>query len=127
MTLTVNNPDSGSATEELAVGLFDADAAGNRLQRPLPARYHQPDHRLEDVKFTLADAGSPTLIIDTVRRQASLYVLDADARVSGAAGPGGRDGNDHSESYHISALKLAAFRNYSTQLSAGVRRRNTSC
>ncbi len=38
LMLSVNNPDSGSATEELAVD-YGFDPAGDRLQRPLSARY----------------------------------------------------------------------------------------
>ena len=41
LTLAVNNPDSGSAVEELDVD-YDADAARDRLQRPLPARHRGP-------------------------------------------------------------------------------------
>ena len=63
MTLTVNNPDSGSATEELA-----ADYSSDPIEIGFNARY------LLDVtgqlsgseaRFMLADAGSPTLIQDT--------------------------------------------------------------
>ena len=38
LMLSVNNPDSGSATEELA-GRLRLRSAGDRLQRPLSARY----------------------------------------------------------------------------------------
>ena len=70
--LAVNNPDSGSATEELA-----ADYAADPIEIGFNARY------LLDVaaqlsggeaKFMLADAGSPTLIHDTSDENA-LYVL----------------------------------------------------
>jgi DNA polymerase III subunit beta len=72
VTLTVNNPDSGSATEELAAD-YDADP----LEIGFNARY------LLDVAgqlsggeacFMLADAGAPTLINDSVDESA-LYVL----------------------------------------------------
>ena len=72
VTLAVNNPDSGSATEELPAG-YSADP----LEIGFNARY------LLDVaaqltggeaKFMLADAGSPTLIQDTADEQ-TLYVL----------------------------------------------------
>src|SRR5690606_31148415 len=72
VTLTVNNPDSGSATEELAAD-YDAD----NIEIGFNAKY------LLDVaaqlsgteaRFMLADAGSPTLIHDTSDEHA-LYVL----------------------------------------------------
>ncbi|MEO9613758.1 MAG: DNA polymerase III subunit beta [Nitratireductor sp.] len=72
VTLTVNNPDSGSAVEEVAAD-YDADP----IEIGFNARY------LLDVagqlsgseaKFLLADAGSPTLIHDMADEQA-LYVL----------------------------------------------------
>lgn len=72
LTLTVNNPDSGSATEELAVG-YDADA----MEIGFNARYLLDianQLSSEQVKFSLADAGSPTLVEDTKRADA-LYVL----------------------------------------------------
>jgi DNA polymerase-3 subunit beta len=72
LLLTVNNPDSGSATEEVAVG-YDTDA----MEIGFNAKY------LLDITaqlsgdqaiFLLADAGSPTLIRDTAGDDA-LYVL----------------------------------------------------
>lgn len=72
VTLTVNNPDSGSATEELA-----ADYTSEAIEIGFNAKY------LLDVaaqlsggeaKFMLADAGSPTLIHDMTDDDA-LYVL----------------------------------------------------
>jgi DNA polymerase-3 subunit beta len=72
VTLAVNNPDSGSATEELA-----ADYSAEPIEIGFNARY------LLDVaaqlsggeaKFMLADAGSPTLIHDMSDERA-LYVL----------------------------------------------------
>ncbi|MBN9241328.1 MAG: DNA polymerase III subunit beta [Mesorhizobium sp.] len=72
LTLTVNNPDSGSATEELA-----ADYSSDPLEIGFNARY------LLDVagqlsgseaRFMLADAGSPTLIQD-ISDENTLYVL----------------------------------------------------
>ncbi|WP_163270650.1 DNA polymerase III subunit beta [Chelativorans alearense] len=72
VTLTVNNPDSGSATEEIPAG-YDAEA----IEIGFNARY------LLDVaaqltggeaKFLLADAGSPTIVQDTSDERA-LYVL----------------------------------------------------
>lgn len=72
VTLTVNNPDSGSATEEI-VADYDADP----IEIGFNAKY------LLDVaaqlsggeaRFMLADAGSPTLIHDTSDAHA-LYVL----------------------------------------------------
>ena len=38
--LSVNNPEGGSATEEIGVE-YDVGAARDRLQRPLPARHRQ--------------------------------------------------------------------------------------
>jgi DNA polymerase-3 subunit beta len=72
VTLAVNNPDSGSATEELA-----ADYSSDPIEIGFNARY------LLDVaaqlsggeaRFLLADSGSPTLIQDTADEHA-LYVL----------------------------------------------------
>ncbi|MBX3531787.1 MAG: DNA polymerase III subunit beta [Rhizobiaceae bacterium] len=72
VTLTVNNPDSGSATEELA-----ADYSSDPIDIGFNARY------LLDVaaqlsggeaSFMLADAGSPTLIQDAADAN-TLYVL----------------------------------------------------
>ncbi|MHC1546899.1 DNA polymerase III subunit beta [Phyllobacterium sp. K27] len=72
VTLTVNNPDSGSATDELAAD-YDSDA----IEIGFNAKY------LLDITaqltgseaiFMLADAGSPTLVRDTGDENA-LYVL----------------------------------------------------
>ncbi|MDN2568227.1 DNA polymerase III subunit beta [Aquibium sp. A9E412] len=72
VTLTVNNPDSGSATEELPAE-YDSEA----MEIGFNARY------LLDVagqisgseaRFILADAGSPTLIQDAADER-TLYVL----------------------------------------------------
>jgi DNA polymerase-3 subunit beta len=72
LILTVNNPDSGSATEELAVG-YENDP----LEIGFNAKY------LLDITtqlsggeavFMLADPGSPTLVHDTAADDA-LYVL----------------------------------------------------
>jgi len=72
VTLAVNNPDSGSATEELA-----ADYSAEAMEIGFNARY------LLDVaaqlggseaRFLLADSGSPTLIEDAEDERA-LYVL----------------------------------------------------
>jgi len=72
VTLAVNNPDSGSATEELA-----ADYSSDPIEIGFNAKY------LLDVaaqltgteaKFMLADAGSPTLIHD-MADETALYVL----------------------------------------------------
>jgi DNA polymerase III subunit beta len=72
VTLTVNNPDSGSATEEIPAD-YDADP----IDIGFNAKY------LLDVaaqltggeaRFMLADAGSPTLIHDTADEN-TLYVL----------------------------------------------------
>jgi DNA polymerase-3 subunit beta len=72
LTLAVNNPDSGSATEELS-----ADYSSDPIEIGFNAKY------LLDVaaqltgteaKFMLADAGSPTLIHD-MADETALYVL----------------------------------------------------
>jgi DNA polymerase-3 subunit beta len=72
LTLTVNNPDSGSATDEIAAD-YDADP----IEIGFNAKY------LLDITaqltgteavFMLADAGSPTLVRDTGDENA-LYVL----------------------------------------------------
>ncbi len=72
LVLTVNNPDSGSASDELAV-----DYGSDALEIGFNARYlldiaNQLD--CANVKFSFADAGSPTLIEDPDDRDA-LYVL----------------------------------------------------
>ena len=72
LTLSVNNPDSGSATEELA-----ADYPAEALEIGFNARYlldiaNQLDS--DEIRFSFADAGSPTLIEDPGDADA-LYVL----------------------------------------------------
>ncbi|MFT4161297.1 DNA polymerase III subunit beta [Shinella sp.] len=72
MTLTVNNPDSGSATEELA-----ADYSADAMEIGFNAKYLLDitgQLSGEEAIFLLADAGSPTLIRDTTGEDA-LYVL----------------------------------------------------
>jgi DNA polymerase-3 subunit beta len=72
VVLSVNNPDSGSATEELA-----ADYDSDPIDIGFNARYLlDVTGQLfgRDAKFLLADAGSPTLIHDTADEHA-LYVL----------------------------------------------------
>lgn len=72
VTLAVNNPDSGSATEELP-----ADYSSEPMEIGFNARYLldvAAQLTGTDAKFMLADAGSPTLIHDTNDEQA-LYVL----------------------------------------------------
>jgi DNA polymerase-3 subunit beta len=72
LTLTVNNPDSGSATEEVAVGYED-----DNLEIGFNAKYLldiTAQLSGEDAIFMLADAGSPTLVRDTAGDDA-LYVL----------------------------------------------------
>jgi DNA polymerase-3 subunit beta len=72
LTLSVNNPDSGSASEEIAVEYgFDP------LEIGFNARYLLDiSERLEGgtAEFQLADPGSPTLIRDG-KDVSSLYVL----------------------------------------------------
>jgi DNA polymerase-3 subunit beta len=72
LTLTVNNPDSGSATEELA-----ADYSSEPIEIGFNPRYLldvAAQLSGSDAKFMLADAGSPTLIYDTSDENV-LYVL----------------------------------------------------
>jgi DNA polymerase III subunit beta len=72
LILSVNNPDSGSASEELEV-----DYAGTPLEIGFNARYlldiaGQLDHHT--ARFDMADPGSPALVRD-VSDEAALYVL----------------------------------------------------
>ena len=72
VTLTVNNPDSGSATEEVA-----ADYNADPIEIGFNAKYLldiTAQLSGEDAIFMLADAGSPTLVRDTAGDDA-LYVL----------------------------------------------------
>ncbi len=72
VTLTVNNPDSGSATEEIA-----ADYSSEPIEIGFNAKYLldvAAQLSGSDAKFMLADAGSPTLIHDMTDEHA-LYVL----------------------------------------------------
>lgn len=72
LTLTVNSPDSGTATEELAVG-YDAD----EIEIGFNAKYLLDitgQLSGEEAVFMLADPGSPTLIRDGGDEN-TLYVL----------------------------------------------------
>lgn len=72
LVLTVNNPDSGSATEELA-----ADYSDDPMEIGFNARYLldvTAQLSGDQAHFLLADAGSPTLIRDGSDKD-SLYVL----------------------------------------------------
>ncbi len=72
LLLTVNNPDSGSATEEVAVG-YESEP----MEIGFNAKYLldiTAQLSGEDAIFMLADAGSPTLVRDTAGDDA-LYVL----------------------------------------------------
>ncbi|WP_185983971.1 DNA polymerase III subunit beta [Aureimonas mangrovi] len=72
LVLTVNSPDSGTATEELAVG-YEADA----IEIGFNARYLLDitgQLAGEEARFMLADPGSPTLIRDGAD-DGTLYVL----------------------------------------------------
>ncbi|MFX8504517.1 DNA polymerase III subunit beta, partial [Acinetobacter baumannii] len=72
LTLSVNNPEGGSATEEIAVGY---DAAP--LDIGFNARYLldiSDQLEGEEARFLLADPGSPTMIKDGADDSA-LYVL----------------------------------------------------
>lgn len=72
LVLTVNNPDSGSATEELAVD-YDAEALeigfNSRYLLDIAAQLES-----DTAVFRLADPGSPTLIQD-LGDASTLYVL----------------------------------------------------
>lgn len=72
LTLTVNNPDSGSATDELAAD-YDADA----IEIGFNSKYLldiTSQLSGKEAIFLLADAGSPTLVRDT-GDEGALYVL----------------------------------------------------
>lgn len=72
LTLTVNNPDSGSATEELA-----AEYEAEPIEIGFNAKYLldvAAQLSGSEARFMLADAGSPTVIHDT-NDQDTLYVL----------------------------------------------------
>jgi len=72
LLLSVNNPDSGSAEEEIAVGYSDDD-----LEIGFNSRYLLDiTNQLvgEETIFMLADSGSPTLIRDAAENGA-IYVL----------------------------------------------------
>ncbi|WP_019172622.1 DNA polymerase III subunit beta [Pseudaminobacter salicylatoxidans] len=72
VTLAVNNPDSGSAIEEIA-----ADYSADPMEIGFNAKYLldvAAQLSGSEAKFMLADAGSPTLIHDTADEHA-LYVL----------------------------------------------------
>ncbi|TPK53988.1 MULTISPECIES: DNA polymerase III subunit beta [unclassified Mesorhizobium] len=72
VTLAVNNPDSGSATEELA-----ADYSADPIEIGFNAKYLldvAAQLTGSEARFMLADAGSPTLIHD-MADETALYVL----------------------------------------------------
>ncbi len=72
MVLSVNNPDSGSAEEEIAVS-FD----GEPIDIGFNSRYLldiASQFRNDEATFMLADSGSPTVIRDT-EDTSTLYVL----------------------------------------------------
>jgi DNA polymerase-3 subunit beta len=72
LTLSVNNPDSGSATEEL-----DADYSSEELEIGFNARYLldiSAQLESEKAEFLLSDPGSPTMVRD-LNDASALYVL----------------------------------------------------
>ena len=72
LILTVNNPEGGSATEEIAVGY-----GAGPLEIGFNARYLldiAEQLESEDARFLLADPGSPTMVRDGTDSSA-LYVL----------------------------------------------------
>ena len=72
LTLTVNNPDSGSAEEEMPV-----EYAHDPIDIGFNARYLldvAAQVKSDNIHFLLADAGSPTIVKDPSDAQA-LYVL----------------------------------------------------
>ena len=83
LVLSVNNPEGGSATEEIGVD-YDCHAARDRLQRALPARHRRPArerHRaLPARRSGLADHGQGR------QRRGRALRADADARLMHDAG-----------------------------------------
>jgi DNA polymerase-3 subunit beta len=72
ITLTVNNPDAGVATEDLP-----ADYGSDSMEIGFNARYLLDVAQQiegEEAVFELADSGSPTLVRDEADENA-LYVL----------------------------------------------------
>ena len=73
VTLSVVNPESGTATEEVGAPTMPPTPSRSGSTRAIsstsPAR-----SKGKDVRFHLADAGSPTLIEDTEDKR-TLYVL----------------------------------------------------
>jgi DNA polymerase-3 subunit beta len=72
LTLTVNNPDSGSATEELPVGY-----SNEPLEIGFNARYLldiTAQFNATEAVFLLADPGSPTLVRES-GDESTVYVL----------------------------------------------------
>jgi DNA polymerase-3 subunit beta len=72
LILTVNNPEGGSATEEIAVGYESGP-----LEIGFNARYLldiAEQLESEDARFLLADPGSPTMVRDG-NDASALYVL----------------------------------------------------
>ncbi len=72
LVLSVNNPDSGSAEEEIAVGYSDENMEIGFNSRYLLDITNQLTS--EETIFMLADSGSPTLIKDSIDNGA-IYVL----------------------------------------------------
>ena len=72
LTLQATSPDAGSATEELEIGYSDEDMEIGFNARYLLDIANQIEG--EELKFELADGGSPTVIRDGAD-EASLYVL----------------------------------------------------
>ncbi len=72
LVLSVNNPDSGSAEEELAVGYSSDDLDIGFNSRYLLDITNQLSG--EEIIFMLADPGSPTVIRD-VKENGAIYVL----------------------------------------------------
>ncbi|MEQ1648677.1 MAG: DNA polymerase III subunit beta [Hyphomicrobiaceae bacterium] len=73
LTLSVNNPDGGSATEEVVV-----DYTSTPLEIGFNARYLLDIAQQlegETAEFKLADAGSPTIVRDAGGADNALYVL----------------------------------------------------
>ena len=72
LTLSVNNPEGGSATEEIVI-----DYKASPLEIGFNARYLldiASQLESDDVVFKLADPGSPTMVRDGAD-QSALYVL----------------------------------------------------
>ena len=73
LVLSVNNPEGGSATEELGV-----DYQADQLEIGFDARYLLDiagQLEGEEARFLLSDAGSPAMVRDSSGEAGALYVV----------------------------------------------------